>query len=34
MAKATAFMERLRQMPHKIASYFRHSAARYAMSDI
>ena len=24
----------LRQMPHKVASYFRHPAARYAMPDI
>ena len=34
MAKATAFMERLRQMPHKVTSYFRHPSARYAMSGI
>nr|RNF77417.1 IS630 family transposase [Acidithiobacillus sulfuriphilus] len=34
LAKATAFMQGLRQMPHKVASYFRHPAARYAMSDI
>ena len=34
LEKATAFMQGLRQMPHKVASYFRHPAARYAMSDI
>ena len=34
MEKATAFMQGLRQMPQKVASYFRHPAARYAMSDI
>ena len=34
IAKATAFMERLRQMPHQVTSYFRHPSAHYAMSDI
>gem|GEM_PF-5158453 len=34
MAKATAFMDRLCQMPQKVASYFRHPSARYAMSGI
>ena len=34
LEKARVFMQGLRQMPHKVASYFRHPAARYAMSDI
>ena len=34
LAKATAFMQSLRQMPHKVARYFQHHATRYAMSDI
>ena len=34
IAKATAFMDRLRQMPHKVTSYFRHTSARYAMPGI
>ncbi len=34
LQKAMAFMEKLRQMPDKVISYFRHPAARYAMSGI
>jgi hypothetical protein len=29
-----AFQQSRRQMPHKVARYFWHPAARYAMSDI
>ena len=34
LEKARAFTQGLCQMPHKVASYFRHPAARYVMSDI
>lgn len=34
LEKATAFMQHLRQVPHTVAAYFRHPAARYALSDI
>ncbi|MCL4526993.1 MAG: IS630 family transposase [Gammaproteobacteria bacterium] len=34
LEKAKAFMEGLRQTPQKVANYFCHPAARYAMSDI
>ncbi|MDR7928817.1 hypothetical protein RIE95_17810 [Acidithiobacillus thiooxidans] len=34
MIKATAFMESLRQMPHKATSYFRYPSDHYAMSGV
>jgi hypothetical protein len=34
MTKATVFMERLRQMPHKATSYFRYPSDHYAMSGV
>ena len=32
--QVTTFMQGPRQMPHEVASYCRHPATRYAMSDI
>ncbi len=34
LEKAMAFMNGLRLLPEKVARYFHHPAARYAMSDI